>query len=563
MGARARNADTVIAASAVLAALAMLLLGWQIIQALPRINLAIASRGAELSYPLVLLVGVTVCAGVCALLWALFYSRRAGQRAESRLQWMTHRLPGAFYVFSLGPNDVAAFALMTSNAGSMLGVAPQDVMRDANVARRLIEPEDRERLKIALAHSRAALSALEADFRIRTPDGEVRWLRTLAVPVKESDGTIQWNGHLLDITAIRATEQALRDATQRLEDAQSVARFGDWTCDLATGALTWSPQVFQLLGREPMLGPPSLAELIDMLLEGPEPTTSAFELAQSSGEPQSFEASARLPSGSVVALNVIVLPVSDGAGTVTGMRGTIQDITVRKALELRLSLAKEVADAASLAKSAFLATMSHEIRTPLNGMLGLLELIRLKPADPEIRTALETVKDSGQSLQRIIDDILDFSKVEAGKLAIRPEATSLVDVVDSVHRIYAGSASSLGLELQRHVDPDISPTLMLDAWRLRQILSNFVSNALKFTPKGTVDIRVLLLAREGDFERIRFEVADTGIGISPEKQAWVFEAFAQAESGTSRTYGGTGLGLTIAKQLAVRLGGDLRLGRRP
>ncbi len=564
MARRHKKADMVIAANAILAALALLLLGWQITQSVKRMRFPEAMTHATGSwwYLLLLFVGVFVCGVVSALLWASIHNVRARQRAETRMRWMTHHLPGAFYVFRLTKRGVGTYESLTVNAGSVLGVSREEVLRDANVAQRLVVHEDRERLDAAVAHSQTTLSPLEADFRIRKPDGEVRWIRTLAVPVRESNTDLVWNGHLFDITDATTIEQALRDATQRLEDAQSVAHFGDWTCELATGVLTWSPQVYQLFEREPALGPPSLADVVDMLLEGPEPTANAFELAQSTGEPQSFETWARLPSGGMVALHVIVLPISDSSGSVIGMRGTIQDITVRKALEQRLSLAKEAADVANLAKSTFLATMSHEIRTPLNGMLGILELISLTPTDPEIRSALETVRESGKSLQRIIDDILDFSKVEAGKLKIRLEATHLVDIMDSVQRIYVGSASSLGLDLRQYLDPGISPTLMLDGLRLRQILSNFVSNAIKFTSKGCIELRVLLVERDGDLEHLRFEVVDTGIGISSEEQQKLFQPFEQAHSVASR-FGGTGLGLSISRQLAELMGGEVSMSSEP
>ncbi|MGV8922111.1 MAG: ATP-binding protein [Thermomonas sp.] len=520
------------------------------------------AHAAGQPYRLLLLVAVIVIGVICALLWAVIHNTRACHRAETRLQLLTHRLPGAFYVFRLPTGGSGTYEFLTVDAGNVLGVSREQILQDANVAHRLIVPEDRERLNAALAKSRAALSHLEADFRIQRPDGEVRWIRTLAVPLRGTKDDIVWNGHLFDITEIRLTEQALRDATQRLEDAQSVARLGDWTCELATGEVTWSPQVYQLLGRERALGPPSLAEVVDLPLEGPQPMADAFEQAQITGEPQSFEASAHLPGGTVVTLDVIVLPVSDASGNVTGMRGTMQDITARKALEEGLTLAKEAADATNQAKSAFLATMSHEIRTPLNGMLGLLELISLTPVNHEIRTTLEAVRDSGQSLQRIIDDILDFSKVEAGKLGIFPEPTHLLDLVHSVQRIYAGSAKSLGLDFRLHVDPDISPVLMLDGLRLRQILSNFISNAIKFTPKGCVELRVLSEGRDSDLECLRFEVVDTGIGIASEEQKMLFQEFEQAQSIANR-YGGTGLGLSISRRLAELMGGHVSMSSKP
>lgn len=349
-----------------------------------------------------------------------------------------------------------------------------------------------------------------------------------------------------------------RDPTQPLEVPQDSPPLGEWTCELATGVLLWSPQLYRLFGRAPGLSPPSLGEMMDMLREGPQPTATAFERALATNEAQMFEASATIPCGGVVQLHVIVLPVCDEAGHVTGMRGTIQDITARKALEQQLFSAKEAADATNRAKGAFLATMSHEIRTPLNAMLGLLELISLTPVNPEIGTSLQAVRDSGLSLQRIIDDILDFSKVEAGKLEIFSEPTRLLDLVDSVHRIYSGSAKTRGLDFQRHVDPQISPVLMLDALRLRQILSNFVSNAIKFTPQGSVELRVMSEGRDGALEHMQFEVVDTGIGISSAEQRKLFQPYEQAHSNAGR-FGGTGLGLSIARRLAELMGGQVNM----
>ncbi|MDI1251971.1 PAS domain-containing hybrid sensor histidine kinase/response regulator [Thermomonas sp.] len=552
---RPKKADMVIAASVALAALALLLLGWQVTQALELMGHPEAMAAGRW-YQLLILVGFIVCGVLSALLWVVVHNTRARHRAENQLQSMAHRLPGAFYVFRLPEDGNGTYEFLTFDVGNVLGVSREQLVQDANLAHRLVVPEDRKKLNAAIAHSRTALSPLKADFRIRKPDGEVRWVRTLAVPVRGSNKDVVWNGHLFDITEIRSTEQALRDATQRLEDAQSVAKLGDWTCDLATGVVTWSPQVYQLLGRDPRLGAPMFTETVDMVSEGDVLIANAFELAQATGQPQTYESTAHLPDGSVVALHVIVVSVTDGSGNVIGMRGTIQDITARKALEQQLTLAKEAADATNLAKSAFLATMSHEIRTPLNGMLGLLELISLTPVNPEIRTELEAVRESGQSLQRIIDDILDFSKVEAGKLEIRPEPTRLVDVVDSVRRVYAGSARNLGLDFRLHVDPDISPVLLLDALRLRQILGNFVSNAIKFTPKGGVELRVLSEGRDSELECLRFEVVDSGIGISKDEQRMLFQEFAQAHSIANR-YGGTGLGLSISRRLAELMGGQV------
>jgi PAS domain S-box-containing protein len=252
------------------------------------------------------------------------------------------------------------------------------------------------------------------------------------------------------------------------------------------------------------------------------------------------------------------------------MYATARDVSAQQQAEadihrLNAQLREKAAEAeaANRAKSVFLAAMSHEIRTPMNGVLGMVELLGLSQLDNEQRTVLEIVRNSSTSLLRIIDDILDFSKIEAGKLDIRPEPASLSRVIEDVFNLYTGHASSKNLLLTQSVDPNISPALRLDALRLRQILRNFVSNAIKFTDKGHVAIRAERVERRGNTEQIRIMVADTGIGISAENQQHLFQPFAQAESDTTRRYGGTGLGLVISRRLAELMGGTVKIRSEP
>jgi signal transduction histidine kinase/CheY-like chemotaxis protein/HPt (histidine-containing phosphotransfer) domain-containing protein len=214
---------------------------------------------------------------------------------------------------------------------------------------------------------------------------------------------------------------------------------------------------------------------------------------------------------------------------------------------------------ANLAKSNFLSMMSHEIRTPMNGVLGMLELLALSDLDRHQRTTLEIVRDSGRSLLRIIDDILDFSKIEAGKLELRAEVASVAKVVRSVVAIYSGNASSKALILTAHVDPAISPAVLVDPLRLQQILNNLVSNSIKFTSKGFVEVRAELVERKDATDVVRFSVTDTGIGISADAQGALFQPFMQADGEITRAFGGTGLGLSIGQRLAKLMNGTMAI----
>lgn len=269
--------------------------------------------------------------------------------------------------------------------------------------------------------------------------------------------------------------------------------------------------------------------------------------------------------GEVRFLHLKKMLIRDDAGQPRYVLTIAEDVTdkTRKEREverLNAALAQRTAEveAANRAKSTFLAAMSHEIRTPMNGMLGMLELLSLTQLDAEQRETLTIVRESSRSLLRIIDDILDFSKIEAGKLEVRSEVVSIRQVIEEVHSIYLGNASSKGLIVKRMVDPRISPAVRVDPVRLRQILNNFVSNAIKFTPAGgSIDISAQWVGRQDGEESLRFVVKDTGIGISQDDQLRLFRPFTQAADGEARSSGGAGLGLMITRHLAKLLGGSI------
>ena len=267
--------------------------------------------------------------------------------------------------------------------------------------------------------------------------------------------------------------------------------------------------------------------------------------------------------GRVVWIHALGHVVKDANGKTTDMYGVVQDITAFKQLETDLRLAVQKSDDATKAKSAFLANMSHEIRTPMNAIIGLSYLALKTPLNHKQRDYVSKVHNAGTSLLSIINDILDFSKIEADKLDIETIDFQLDEVISTVTTLTAQKAHDKGLEFLIHVAPTIPEQLLGDPLRLGQILTNFVNNAIKFTERGEIGLNIDLLERPGERVQLKFSVRDTGIGMTREQAAKLFQPFSQADMSTTRKHGGTGLGLSISRKLAELMGGRIWLESEP
>jgi two-component system, sensor histidine kinase and response regulator len=288
-----------------------------------------------------------------------------------------------------------------------------------------------------------------------------------------------------------------------------------------------------------------------------------------------FETTRLRKDGTPVDVSVILSPIKDDCGRLRGVSAIYSDITKHKRAETELLNAKEAAEAASRAKSEFLANMSHEIRTPMNGILGMLDVALDLDLSAELRDYLETARVSAGTLLVILNDTLDFSKIEAGRMELEETPLSVAAIIHEAVSALAVAAHNKGLDLRDEIAPGMPLVLLGDPTRLRQVLVNLISNAIKFTEHGSVEVRAEVqvraeVERPGTVEAknaeealVSFRVRDTGIGMSAAQRAVIFEAFRQADGSTTRRYGGTGLGLSISQRLVGLMGGGLWVESEP
>ncbi len=442
---------------------------------------------------------------------------------------------------------------ITDNVEKMLGISSNEFYeRGTNAWFECVHPDDVARARLAFCALFTQGKSFDVAVRLQRADGQWICAQFRAVAVHEKDGVKYASGLLSDITEQFHAEEALRQSEQRYRLLFERNLAGVFRCSHDGTVVDCNDAAARILGFES--GLELIGRAASQVMVDPDQQRPAAQIIAEQGTAHQ-ERRLRRKDGSIA---WVIAHTSVQHGT-HGLEfeGTFIDITTRKMAEEEMRKAKEAAEAASRAKSEFLANMSHEIRTPMNGIIGMTELALDTPLSEEQRDFLSTIKNSADSLLNIINDILDFSKVEARKLAIDQLPFSLRDTVRAVIKDLSLRASEKKLSLLCHFAPEVPGAVIGDPGRLRQILMNLAGNAIKFTNRGGIKVLVRRSAENPDL--LHFTVSDTGIGIAPEKQKSIFEAFVQADSSATRHYGGTGLGLTIASQLVTLMGGRIWL----
>jgi PAS domain S-box-containing protein len=449
--------------------------------------------------------------------------------------------------------------IASDNLHEMLGIAANTPLNDLNGRLARVHPEDRERIRRAPFETDRSHPNYACEYRVMLPEGVERWIAEKATVAHGPNGEIlRIIGALIDVTDRKRTEAALTSTEKRLARTMLGTRDGVWELDIAARQLWFGPHFEELLGLE--VGELGHTREHFWALMHPEDAPRAKQVLDDHlalGTLCDVEARVKHKAGHYEWMRFRAQAERDPSGRATWLAGSMQLVTDRKLAEQAALDAKLAAEAANRAKSNFLANVSHEIRTPMNGVIGMSQILAETALDSTQREYVDIIRGSAQSLLALINDVLDLSKIEADRLELEQVDYDLRDVIYDTSSATALQAAVKGIELVVDIDADVPVLARGDPVRVRQIIINLIGNAEKFTHEGHILLKLSCSNGNGGNSVLCIEVSDTGIGIPADRLDRLFKSFSQVDSSTTRHYGGSGLGLSIVKQLAERMGGEV------
>jgi PAS domain S-box-containing protein len=455
-------------------------------------------------------------------------------------------------------NALSGEHLWSDELFRIFGFKPQEFIPTMNKFTKLIHPGDKELFFNALKDPSNG-HEFKLDFRIITQDNETKWIHEkLKYEFNNSGKLVRRYGVVQDITQRKLSELKLKESEEKFKELAE--NLGEVIWIHEAEQIVYINSAFKkVFGRtcQSLYDNPHLS--IDTIHpEDRERIVQAYKEVDYTAK-YLYDEQYRIirPDGTIRWVWARAFPICRENGKTMRSVGICDDITSIKEYEKSLSQAKEEAEAANAAKSQFLANMSHEIRTPINGVMGMLQLLQMTELTKEQVDYIKVSMTSADSLLRVINDILDYSKIEAGQLKIKKLKFDLAEFLNEIVVMFKPSVLKKGFALNMYIDDNVPNKLIGDSFRLRQVLSNLIGNAIKFTPKGRIDLIVRKLEECNNEVKLEWLVQDTGIGLSGEIIKTIFNSFNQADSSTTRQYGGTGLGLSICKGLVENMKGEI------
>ncbi|MDO8420308.1 MAG: PAS domain-containing protein [Rubrivivax sp.] len=488
-------------------------------------------------------------------------AREALRRGQQQLQQIFDLVPGVIYRLVMPPREPTKVSFISPNVRALFGVPHEAVLHDPLALRQHRHPDDRPRVEAEIRAANRARRALDTEFRIVLDDGTVKWIHQTSNPAPAEDGNEVRVGLMLDITARKHAEQALRDNSELWKRALESAGDGVWDWHVDTGVEIFSPQCKALYGYDDD-ELPNMPEALDRLTH-PDDVERMRQAREDhfAGRTPAYVNEHRVlcKNGQwkwILSRGIVIS--RDAAGRPLRMIGTHTDITGAKQAEA-LRFERDRAAAADQAKSQFLSRVSHELRTPLNAILGFAQLLELDAgANERQRGWIGHVLTSGRHLLALMDDILDISSVQTGELPMTLESLPLRVVVEETWAMLAAAAQEAGIAVIDEVPPGNTLAVYADRRRLKQVVSNLLSNAIKYNrPGGWVRVRAQAVG-----DQVELAVSDSGPGLDEAQQARLFQPFERlgAQHGP---VAGTGLGLALSRQLTDAMGGTIEVDSRP